>query len=254
MKRHTVKELAQLAKVSVRTLHFYDEINLLKPATIGENGYRYYGRDELLRLQQILFYRELGMALEKIREILDATDFDRIKALDQHRKDIARERERLTTLIRTIDQTVANYKGEIQMKDEDLYVGFSPEKQAEYEAFLVERYGDAAAANIDSSKLKMKSWPKEETQKIGQAFNSIHLDLKKLIEKGARPVDPEVQQVIEQHYKLVSRFWKPDRESYPGLGLLYIEHEDFRIMYEGYHPKLAEFLAEAMTAYAERQL
>ncbi len=254
MKKHTVKDLAQLAKVSVRTLHFYDEIGLLKPALVGENGYRYYGREELLRLQQILFYRELGMSLDRIREVLVAKDFDRMKALAQHRQEIERERERLTKLIQTIDQTVASFKGETQMKDEDLYIGFSPEKQAEYETYLTERYGEAATANIEASKQKMKGWPKEEAQKIGQEFDSIHLALKGLIEKGATPAAPEVQQVIDQHYKLISRFWKPDRKSYPGLGLLYIEHEDFRKTYEGYHPKLADFLAAAMSFYAERQL
>src|SRR4051812_13151083 len=92
--RYTVKQLADLSGVSVRTLHHYDAIGLLKPASVGSNGYRQYGREELLRLQQILFQRELGLSLEQIRRAQDAPGFDRAKALREHREKLLQEAER----------------------------------------------------------------------------------------------------------------------------------------------------------------
>src|SRR6201996_256305 len=107
MKELTVKQLAAISGVTVRTLHHYDEVGLLKPASVGANGYRYYGQDELLRLQQILFHRELGFALEEIGQVLDAPDFDRAAALRAHKARLAAERRRYGRLMRTIDETLA---------------------------------------------------------------------------------------------------------------------------------------------------
>src|SRR5438105_14624569 len=95
----TVSEVAKLSGVSVRTLHHYDEIGLLKPDSVGANGYRYYGRDELLRLQQILFHRELGFPLEEIAKVLDAPGFDRAAALRAHRDKLQAERRRYGQLV-----------------------------------------------------------------------------------------------------------------------------------------------------------
>ena len=91
MSAYTVKQVAELSGVSIRALHHYDEIGLLKSAYVGTNGYRYYGRDELLRLQQILFHRELGFPLEEIRRVLSAVDFDRVAALRAHRARLMEE-------------------------------------------------------------------------------------------------------------------------------------------------------------------
>src|SRR5262249_47303229 len=142
---YTVKELAQLSGTSVRTLHFYDEIGLLKPARVGENQYRYYEDDQLLALQQILFFRELGFELKKIQAIVGRPSFDRVEALRAHRQVLLRERTRMGKLIRTIDQTVAKLNGgksmKTKMKDKDLYQGFAPEKQAEYEEYIKNKSG-----------------------------------------------------------------------------------------------------------------
>src|SRR3954466_5289569 len=104
MSRHTVKQLARLSGVSVRTLHHYDEIGLLKPASVGANGYRYYGREELLRLQRILFHRELGVPLGSIAELLDLEEDDQVGVLLQHRARLTTEHERYRMLIETIDR------------------------------------------------------------------------------------------------------------------------------------------------------
>src|SRR5215472_17028916 len=127
---YTVKQVAKLSGVSIRTLHHYDEIGLLKPARVGANGYRYYGRDELLRLQQILLHRELGFALDDIRQVLGAAEFDRKAALRAHRERLVGEMARYRRLVETLDATLAALEGKTEMNDKILYHGFSPEKQA----------------------------------------------------------------------------------------------------------------------------
>lgn len=145
MKRYTVKQLAELSGVSVRTLHHYDAIGLLTPAYVGDNGYRYYGENELLRLQQILLHRELGFPLKEIAAILDEPGFDRLAALETHKTRLEAEAERYRRLVRTIDRTIAEIKGrraqeDWKMKHADLYSGFAPEKQEEYEHWLADLY------------------------------------------------------------------------------------------------------------------
>src|SRR5690348_4771517 len=138
MKDLTVKQLAAISGVTVRTLHHYDEIGLLKPAATGANGYRYYGRRELLRLQRILFHRELGVPLHSIAQLLELQEQDQIGLLLQHRQMLTAERERYRILIDTIDRTLSSLKGETPMADADLYKGFTAQKQAGYEAWLIE--------------------------------------------------------------------------------------------------------------------
>src|SRR5688572_20800917 len=125
MMRYTVKQLAGMSGVSVRTLHFYDEVGLLKPARVGGNGYRYYEEAQLLTLQQILFYRELGFELKRIKRVLGRRDFEKVAALRSHRKVLAEKAERMRTLIATIDQTIDHLKGRKKMKGEAMFAGFS---------------------------------------------------------------------------------------------------------------------------------
>src|SRR6478736_6650179 len=122
---YTVKQLAAMSGVSVRTLHFYDERGLLKPAYHGANGYRFYEEAQLLMLQQILFYRELGFELKQIKGILDRADFEKVAALQSHRKVLQENLARTLTLIETIDNTVQHLKGTKKMKSEEMFAGFS---------------------------------------------------------------------------------------------------------------------------------
>ncbi len=153
MKTYTVKQLARIAGVSVRTLHHYDEIGLLKPAFTGENRYRYYGENEVLRLQQILIHRALDIPLTEIGAILDAPGFDRIEALRRQRESLEEKAQRFAGMVRTIDRTIAHLTGDMTMKTEDLYSGLVPaEKQAGYEAWLVEKFGPGVRADIAKSR------------------------------------------------------------------------------------------------------
>jgi DNA-binding transcriptional MerR regulator len=122
---YTVKQLAVMSGVTVRTLHFYDEMALLKPAYTKANGYRIYEEPQLLMLQQILFYRELGFELKRINEILSQRQFEKIAALKSHRQVLEKNVTRTRTLIETIDKTISHLKGTKKMKSEELFMGFS---------------------------------------------------------------------------------------------------------------------------------
>jgi DNA-binding transcriptional MerR regulator len=122
---YTVKQVAAMSGVSVRTLHFYDETGLLEPAFVGANGYRFYEEPQLLTLQQILFYRELGFELKQIQRILGRADFEKVAALESHREVLQTNVDRTRSLIATIDKTIEHLKGATKMKSEDMFVGFS---------------------------------------------------------------------------------------------------------------------------------
>jgi DNA-binding transcriptional MerR regulator len=149
---YTVKKLAEISGVTVRALHFYDEIGLLKPAYHGSNGYRYYEEPQLLILQQILFFRELGFELKQIEEMLTRGDFNKLVALTSHRQVLQKNLERTRQLIETIDQTINHLKGIKKMKDpREMYYGFSKEQQRVYEKQLIDRFGEAARVCIEES-------------------------------------------------------------------------------------------------------
>src|SRR5690242_4911485 len=122
---YTVKQVAKMSGVSVRALHFYDETGLLKPASVGANGYRFYEEPQLLGLQQILFYRELGFELKQIKEIVGRADFEKIEALVSHRRVLEKNLLRTRSLIETIDKTIEHLKGTKTMKTEEMFAGFS---------------------------------------------------------------------------------------------------------------------------------
>lgn len=138
MKRYTVRQLARLSGVSVRALHHYDAIGLLKPAFVGGNRYRYYGRDELLRLQDILCHRELGVPLHEIARLPAKDGTERLALLAAHRLRLVERVQRARQLLATIDRTIAELNGDGTMDDHELYKGFSPEKQAKHERYLVD--------------------------------------------------------------------------------------------------------------------
>lgn len=122
---YTVKKLATLSGISIRTLRFYDTIGLLKPAYYGDNNYRYYKEEQVLMLQQILFYRELGFPLNDIQRIIGNDDFNKIDALISHKQVLTQSLDRTKKLLETIDQTIAHLRGKTTMRDEELFVGFA---------------------------------------------------------------------------------------------------------------------------------
>ncbi|MBC8172112.1 MAG: MerR family transcriptional regulator, partial [Anaerolineae bacterium] len=131
---YTVKQLSDLAGVSVRTLHYYDEIELLRPSKVAANGYRYYDEAAVLRLQQILFYREIGLELMQIKDVLDSPDFDLVTALRSHRAVLREKMTRLQNLIGTVDHTIKHLQGATKMSNKKrMFEAFNEEKQKDYE-------------------------------------------------------------------------------------------------------------------------
>jgi DNA-binding transcriptional MerR regulator len=254
MKTYTVKQLARLSGVSVRTLHHYDEIGLLKPAFVGENRYRYYGRDQLLRLQDILFHRELGMPLQEIERALEEGGRDRITVLEEQRDLLLDRVQRSRQLIKTIDRTIAELKGDDNITDSDFYKGFSPEKQAEYEGWLVDRYGPAMRDRIDKSKAKLKAVGPEGRQDRLADLAFIESELAETMRAGTAADNPAVEPTLLRHREWVGSMWDQPcgPASYAELAELYATHPDFRLRYEAIAPGFTDWLVAAMTAHSER--
>ena len=242
-----------MSGVRVRTLHFYDEVGLLKPAFVGANGYRFYEEPQLLTLQQILFYRELGFELKQIKGILGRADFEKLAALESHRKVLKKDLARARALIVTIDKTIEHLKGTKTMKSQELFAGFSPEVQAKHEQTLIDRYGEGAREGIAQSKARVKHWTKADWEKSGGAFNDICRDLVAAMEQEHAADSPAVQAIIRRHYDWLKTFWTPTRESYAGHAQLLVD-SDLRKAYEAHDSQLPEFTAAAIQAFAQREL
>lgn len=253
---YTVAKLAKISGVSVRTLHWYDEVGLLRPAYHGANGYRYYEEEQLLMLQQILFFRELGFELKQIEKILKRSDFDKVKALGSHRHVLQKNVERTKQLIQTIDRTIEHLKGSKKMNDHEIYLGFSNEKQAEYQKYLINRFGDQVQDSIKESHEKVKRMNKEDLEKSKKEWVSILEELAKLWKKGALASSSEVQKIIRRHYEWLKNYWTPDRDSYAGMGEGYtgFEWKEVFKQYDSDHPKFAGFLAEGIKIFAAKEL
>lgn len=255
MTRYTVKQLAAMAGVSVRTLHHYDRIGLLRPAQVGANRYRYYRRDELLRLQQILIHRELGFSLAEIAAVLDAPGYDRIGTLRQQRERIVAATKRYAEIIRTIDRTIANLTGEITMNDAELYHGVvSPQKQAEYEAWLRERHGDRIDADLARSRETWKAMQEGEHAAHMADLAEIEHGLAEGLRRGIPAESSAHDALLERHWRWVERGWARalTPEAYAGLADLYLSHPDFVARYETLAPGFAQYLAATMKAFAAR--
>jgi len=253
---HRVGQVADMAGLSVRTLHHYDAIGLLKPTHIGENGYRYYDRDALLRLQQILIHRELGIPLGEIGAILDDPGFDRLAALQDQRKRVEREAERYAEMLRTIDRTIADITEKRAMNEADLYSGIvDPNKQAEYEAWLVETYGPDMAKSIEASKQSMKDWTDADMAGAMAELKTIEEGLAQAMRDGVGADDAQLDALLERHRAWVGKMWdKPcAAPAYAGLADMYLSHPDFVARYESVAPGFSQFLPKAMKAWAGRQ-
>jgi len=251
---YTVKELAKISGVSVRTLHWYDEIGLLKPFSKGANNYRYYKEQELLRLQQILFFKELEFPLNDIQKLLSQNDFDNIKALNAHRKILEKEIVRKNNLIATINRTIQHLRGNQLMENKELYYGFDSNRQEEYEQYIVKYRGLAAEDLLKESKKRTAKWDKDEWDNVKNKGDELHKALAGAIEQGLKPDSSEVQTIIEQHYQMTQKFYDVSKEVYIGLTDLYAEHPDFKKFFDVYHPKMIKFIGAAMRYYANKNL
>lgn len=257
MEKYSVKALSKLAGVSVRTLHYYDQIGLLKPLIRTEAGYRLYGTEELIRLQQILFYRELDFQLKEICDIMDDPEFDLTLALSNHKSALLRRRDRIDTLIATIDKTINHQsnKEKVMLKPEELYEGLSKEAAQNYRTQAIEKYGKEAVRTSEQSLMKLSKQQiadlKKEQQEVTKALFML---------KNEDHTSNKVQQLIQRHYSVTRKFWgtdsndDPQAEQYAGLGELYKSDERFTLVDGKPQPEFAQFLSEAMRHFSKTQL
>lgn len=245
---YTVKQLSKLAGVSVRSLHYYDEIGLLKPSWLGSNGTRHYEEEALLKLQQILFYRELDLSLDEIKAIVGRPDFDVLTALRSHKGALQGRVERLNRLIQTVDNTIEHLKGNESMNAKGLFEGFSEEEQEKY-ALEAEQMYDPETVRV--SNRKWKAYPPAEKERILAEGKAIYVDLIAAMPKGA--TSAEVQTLIARWHQHMQYFWSPNDEQLLGLVDGYNEDARFRANFDKMHPKLAEFMRAAVKVYVKNR-
>jgi DNA-binding transcriptional MerR regulator len=246
---YTVKQLSDLAQVSVRTLHYYDEIDLLKPSNIGTNNYRYYDDAAVLRLQQVLFYREIGFELKQIKEILDSPDFDLVTALRSHRNVLQEKITRLQNLVRTVDSTIMHTTGEVKMaKKKRLFEAFSEEKQKDYEREARLEYGPE---KVNESVKRWGSYSQAQRDRVIEEGNQIYSDMVDVIEAGKDPHDADVQAILDRWQNHLRYFYEPNLDLLRGLGDLYNTSPDFIANFQKMHERLPEFLQTAIAYYVD---
>ncbi len=246
--KYTIAKLASAAGVSVRTLHYYDEIDLLRPAEYGEdNGYRYYGEEELLTLQQIMFFSELDFPLAKIKEIISSPNFSNIEALESHRQVLLSQQTRLTKLIKTIDLTINSLKKGETMTANDLYGGFTKQQMAEYQKEAGERWGNTEA--YKESVRNVKKMGKDGLKKVIAEGKKIEIELGRHV--GESVGSEIVQKLIARHRAQIGNFYQVSDEIYRGLAEMYLSDTRFYAHYEEVTPGLAQFLHDAIIASLE---
>ncbi len=243
---YTVKQIAKLAGVSARTLHYYDEIGLLKPASIGQNGYRQYDEDSLLRLQQILFFRELDMPLEQIMRIMGRRDFAVITALQGHKQELRKRIAQMERLIATVERTIRHLEGEEEMSEQQMFEGFSEEQQAEYEKEAMQMYDPET---VKASNARWKTYSAAEKQRIFDEGNAVYLSFIQAMPAG--PASAQAQAAVEAWRRHMDYFWTPQVDQLLCLAEGYVDEPRFRATFDKMHPALAEFIRDAVKVYVQ---
>lgn len=248
---YTVNKLATLAGISVRTLHYYDEVGLLVPTKLQKNGYRQYGQNEFLRLQQILFFRELDFPLEDIKRIMSSPSFDMKQALLDHRNMIELKKKRLGGLIKTIDKTLIQIDKNKPMDEQDLketYDTFGEDTVKKYAEEVKQRWG-----HTDAYKQSMERYAKLTKADMEKYKKDADIFMKKAAEVSVHgALSPEFQEIIDQHFDALRTWYEPNYEMYRGLAKMYVEDPRFEAYYEKYKPGLAKIFSEAMLHYADK--
>jgi len=200
-----------------------------------------------------LFYRELGFALLDIQRIVSSDSFNKLKALQSHKRLLQNGFERQKKLLETVDKTIANLRGEIKMRTEELYYGFDSEKQKSYEKYLV-YIGKVSQDTIEQGRKNVKHWKAADWDKFKSDGEQLNKEFVIAIEKNLDPASEVVQKLARRHYALIAVFWTPTRESYVGFGELYKEHPGFAEFFSNFHPKLFDFLVKAMQIFSVNEL
>ena len=247
---YTIQKLARMSGVSTRTLRYYDEIHILKPARINSSGYRIYGQEQVDRLQQILFYRELDVSLDEIRKILSAPDFAVQNALSFHREKLLVKRAQLDALIANVEKTLAYAKGETEMADQEKFEGFKQkrieENERQYGAEIREKYGEEA---VDRSNQKFQDMTKEEYEQVTALNERFMQTLLEAYQTGD-PAGELAQRAAGLHRQWLTFYWDSySKEAHAGLAQMYVDDPRFTAYYDKTRPGLAAFLRDAVLIF-----
>jgi DNA-binding transcriptional MerR regulator len=252
---YTVSQLGKLAGVSVRTLHYYDQVGLLKSNRRKDNGFREYNEQSIVRLQQILIYRELDFSIEKIRELLANDQYDLVKALSDQKSMLLERVEQAQVLINSIDVTMKTAKGKINR--DIMFEGFPTEKVERWDNAQIKKLGEEGAKQHYHL---LGGLSEEDAREYGQQSDRIYTEYAKVV---GMPVDsPIVQSLIEEWYLFLNGFLYTLYEEFTGIGhtgflhfaAQVLEDEVTTEMHEYYSPGLAEHLNRAMVYFAEHTL
>jgi DNA-binding transcriptional MerR regulator len=251
---YTVDRLAKLSGISTRTLRYYDTIGLLRPLRVEENGYRVYGEAQVDELQQILFYRELGMSLKEIQKVITLPNFDREAALRTHLLMLAQEKERIETLIENVRATLRTMRGEQNMTAEEKFEGFKQEMIVENEKHYGrearEKYGDST---VDASNKKLFNMTEDMYRKMETLSIEVGKTLAEAMETGD-PAGELAQRACALHAEWISVMWPKgtySKAAHLGLGEMYVADERFQAYYDKIHAGAAQFLLEALKIYCK---
>lgn len=243
-------EVATLTGISVRTLHHYDKMQLISPERNSENGYREYSDADLDKLQQVLLFKECGFTLVQIKKLLDNPNFNRPEAFELQKKYLLYEKERIVTMISTLNKSIKNMKGEITMSKKDKFSGFDFTNNP-YEEEARGLWGDET---IDKSKQHIASLSKEEQNDISKGMDGLFTSLAEI-----RMLPPESETVQQAMHKMYQHFNNNfgnqyTLEAFEGLGQMYVTDERFTANIDEYGNGLSTFLAEAMKVYANKRI
>ncbi|MDD3766094.1 MAG: MerR family transcriptional regulator [Eubacteriales bacterium] len=247
---YTVQGLGNLAGISTRTLRYYDEIGILKPARLSPSGYRIYGQAEVDRLQQVMFYRELGVDLKTIKKILDSPGYNVVAALEAHREKLFAERDRLDLLIENIEKTISTKKGGQEMSDKEKFEGFKKnlidENEKKYGREIREKYG---SEQVEKSNRKVLNMTKEEYDEVKELEKALLETLGEAV-KTVNPQGELAQKAADMHRRWLSYFWDSyTKEAHMGVAQMYVDDARFSEYYDKASPGAAVFLRDAIRIY-----
>lgn len=247
----TVGEIAELAAVSVRTLHHYDEIGLLTPSVRTESGYRLYDDGDLAALQQVLFFKELGFALADIARIMHDPTFDRLEALRMQRRMLVDKSAQLSKMVEALDAALAATEGGVTLDPKDMFEAFGEFDPKEYEKEAEERWGGTDA--YAESMRRTKRYTKEDWLRIRAESDAVNSALAALMDEGVAADDPRAMDLAEEHRLQIERWFYPcSQEMHTGLGRMYVTDPRFAKNYEKVRSGLAQYMCDAIAANAAR--
>lgn len=242
----TVSEVAQLARVSIRALHHYDDIGLLKPSARSDAGYRLYTDADLAVLQQILFFKELGFALEEIRKIMLDPAFDRKEALKMQKRMLEGKAHHVATMIAAVDRALAAMEQGSVMDKNQMFKDFDPQQ---YEEEAKQRWGHTPA--YKESKKRTAKYNAADWKAIQQEGEDINARMVALMDAGHPATHPDVQATVARHWEMINkRFYTCTPEIFAGLAEMYMADSRFTEHYDKQRPGLAFFMSQAMQAFA----